>query len=156
RTDVIFGATRAARHSPAAQGGELAGMLINTVPMRVTVDSGEELIPWLRRIREHWIALREFEHSPLDRICEWSGLRPGTPPYDTVVVYEHQSLADSMKQLGGDWANRNLRRAHRTDSALTLIAFGKPVLTLGIVYDERVFSRACAAALNNNVRTVIE
>ena len=120
RSDIVFGATRAGRHSPAADGGELVGMLINTVPMRIAVPPDAPLITWLRQIRAQWIELREYEHTPIEKIWEWSGLPPGMPPFDNVFVYEHQPLAESMRKLGGGWENRTITRTQRTDSMLTL------------------------------------
>ena len=72
--DVVFGATRAGRRS-ALQGAEsMIGLLINTLPVRVHIAPEKALLPWLQDLRAEWIALREYEQTPLVQVQQWSDL----------------------------------------------------------------------------------
>ena len=76
--DVVFGAVRAGRHSTVEAAESIVGLFINTVPVRVPVSADEKLLPWLARLRNTWVALREFEHTPLVKIQSWSEI-PSRP-----------------------------------------------------------------------------
>jgi amino acid adenylation domain-containing protein len=155
RPDVVFGVTRAGRHSSLANGGEMVGLLINTLPFRIAVDPGAALAPWLRQIGEQWAGLRQYEHTPLERIREWSGLPPGMPLFDSILVYDHERSPESLRKLGGSWLARTLRRTQRTDVALTLVAYGRPCVSLEIVYDGRLFARETAAGMARHLHTLL-
>ena len=155
RPDVVFGVTRAGRHAEVADGGEMVGLMINTLPFRITVDPGSSLAPWLRQIGEQWAALRPHEHTPLEKIREWSGLPPGMPLFESILVYDHEPPSEIPRQLGGSWLERSLHRTQRTDVPLTLAAYGRPVLSLEIAYDGRLFARETAAGMARHLHTLL-
>lgn len=154
RTDVIFGVTRAGRGSGPGERDKV-GLFLNTLPLRVAVTAETTVVPWLKQIRSHWEAMREFEHTPLEQIVHWSGLPPGMPPFESVVVYEHELPSEGLKQLGGHWQSRTLSRFQRTDSPLTLAAYGSPVLTLELIYDTRLFCNRTMAAATGHLKTLL-
>ena len=118
-SDVVFGATRAGRVTGFADADRIAGLFINTLPMRVGVDDNAEIGPWLRSLRSQQIALRPFEHSPLAAVHAWSGIPRGTPLFESVIVYEHQTL-DAHVQMPG----RHFAYIGQTNFPLALIAYG--------------------------------
>ena len=154
RSDVVFGLTRAGRRSvPGAD--QMIGVLINTAPFRVIVDSSASVVSLLQQIRQQSIAAREYEHTPIEKVCEWSGLPRGTPPFDSLLVYDHETPAETFRKLGGTWGNRIIRRVQRTDSPLTLAAYGSPLLTLDIIYDTSLFTATTMAALASHLRVLL-
>ncbi|MGH7835582.1 MAG: condensation domain-containing protein, partial [Candidatus Binatia bacterium] len=72
REDVVFGATRAGRYGTVERAGEMVGLFINTLPVRVAVPGDMGLLPWLKELRAQWRALRDYEHSSLVKVQEWS------------------------------------------------------------------------------------
>jgi amino acid adenylation domain-containing protein len=156
RSDIVFGATRAGRQSSIEDTAGMVGVLINTLPVRIAVTSDAPLIGWLKQIRAQWIAMRKFEHTPLEKVWEWSGLPPGMPPFDNLLVYEHEPLAESMRKLGGDWERRSISRMQRTDSPLTLAAYGRPLLTLELIYNQGVFGRECVRGMTRHLSRLLE
>lgn len=150
---VVFGITRAGRSAATA---DQVGFFINTVPLRVDVSPEKPLVEWLRRLRASTQELREFEQTPVDWISKWSGLPPGTPPFESVLVYEHEPPGVAMRVLGGAWARRNLHRFQRTDSAVTLAAHGGPVLSVDLVFDTRLFSRNTMRAAADHLATLLQ
>jgi amino acid adenylation domain-containing protein len=151
RSDVIFGVTRACRgwaSNEASNDASKVGFFMNTLPLRVAVPSDSQLLPWLKQLRAHWTEMREFERTPLDRIVKWSGLPAGMPPFESVLAFEHAPVAESLR--------KPLRRLQRTDSPLTLAAFGSPLLTLEIVYDTRLFCARTIAAASLHLTTLLE
>ena len=156
RSDIVFGTTRSGRRSSVEDTAGMVGVVINTLPFRIAVPAHLPLLSWLKQIREQWIAMREFEHTPLEKIWEWSGLPPGMPPFDTLLVYEHEPLSETMRKLGGNWQHRSITRTQRTDSPLTLAAYGRPLLTLEIVYGLSRFGRECVRAMTGHLSTLLQ
>jgi len=146
RKDVVFGVTRHCR-----DGGtrNLVGPLMNTVPFRVKVDGEAPVAEWLRQIRSRWVELREHEQTPMDRIRACSSLPPGMPPYESVVVYDHEPAGEGLRGRG------RFRSEERTDSTLTLAAWGKPVLKLQIVYHTGLYCSETVAGILGQMEEVL-
>lgn len=155
RADVVMGATRACRHCPALETSGMVGLLINTLPFRIAVNGDVPLVGWLKSIRQDWVALREHEHTPLERVSEWSGLPPGAPLFDNVLVYENEPPGESLNKLGGQWEHRSLRRLQRTDSSLTVAAYGGRQLSLEIVFDTRLFRAETITRMLGHLETLL-
>ncbi len=138
RRDVVFGVTRTLRNSkiPAV------GLFINTVPFRVSAEGGIPAPEWLRTIREAWVAGREYAYTPLESIHRWSGVAPGTPLFDSVVAYDNEPLTESVGRLGGLAAYCRAHGVQRADVPITVVAYGKPRLSVNVLYDARLFSAA--------------
>src|SRR5262249_355071 len=60
--DIVFGATRACRRSGVPGANDMIGILINTLPVRITIDPAAELTGWLRAIRGQSLSVRPHEH----------------------------------------------------------------------------------------------
>ena len=153
--EIVFGVTRAGRRAPGQGTGEMVGLLINTLPFRITVDADAPVMPWLQEIGEQWARLRAYEHTPPEKIREWSGLPPGMPLFDTILIYDHEPPAELPRQLGGSWAGRSLRRVQRTGVPLTLVAYGRPLLRLEVVYDRRRYTRETAAGVALHLQALL-
>jgi amino acid adenylation domain-containing protein len=150
---VVFGVTRSGRRKDQPGGADGVGLFINTLPFRVSVEASAPLLPWLSQLRSRWLALREFEHTPLDKIRQWSGL--SLPLFDSVLVYDHEPPGETLRKLGGGWLHRTFQRLQRTDSPLTLVAYGAPQLTLEIVYDARLFSPRTITGMTEHLATLL-
>jgi amino acid adenylation domain-containing protein len=154
--DVVFGATRACRKSSVPGADKIVGPLINTVPMGVKVAGDMPLLPWLRDLRRRWLKLRPHEHTPLDRIQEWCGASPAKQLFQSLLVYDHQSLNDALQSLGGNWQRRSVNVRQRVDSPITLAASGNPQLTLELICDRRCFSDATVERMIRHLQNLLE
>jgi non-ribosomal peptide synthetase component F len=152
KRDVIFGATRGCRRSSVAGAEAIVGPLLNTVPVRVTVSPDAMLMPWLQELRSQWVALRDYENTPLARIHEWSEMPAGTPLFESVVVFERQALNSVLQGFGGEWKHRSAELLQRSDTALTLFGHGKPRLELGVAFDRQRFAPASIDRMLGHLR----
>ncbi len=139
--DVVFGATRACRRSSISDADSMVGLFINTLPVRVRVSSDELLVPWLQRLRASQVAVRQYEHTPLTNIIEWSDVPRGTPLFESLLVYENDQINHALQSQGASWANRDFRLLEQTNYPLGLHAFGGSQLLLKLEYDETRFER---------------
>nr|WP_051450911.1 non-ribosomal peptide synthetase [Actinospica robiniae] len=72
--DVVFGATVSGRPPELPGVEDIVGLLINTVPVRVSLDPGESLEGLLGRIQEQQAALTPFHYLSLPAIQRQTGL----------------------------------------------------------------------------------
>ncbi|MEE4185301.1 MAG: MupA/Atu3671 family FMN-dependent luciferase-like monooxygenase [Gammaproteobacteria bacterium] len=154
--DVVFGATRAGRAGTVDKTGETVGCFINTLPVRVALDHSGSIADWLQGLRDSERAVRDHDQSPLMAVQGWSEVGSGQPLFESIIVYDHQTLDSQMKALGDGFAERHFRLIERTNYPLTLYAYGEPRLVLKLAYDEPRFDAALAERLMAGLVHILE
>lgn len=154
--DIVFGATRACRKSALGGADDMIGLFINTLPMRVRVDPEAELAPWLRQLRDQQVALRDYEHTPLVMVQGWSEVPRGTPLFESILMFENQTLDARLRALGGAWGERCFHYRGLTNYPLMVIAFGDHELLLQLEYSRRRFDDDVVARMLGHLRMLLE
>jgi natural product biosynthesis luciferase-like monooxygenase protein len=154
--DVVFGVTRACRRSVPGGAEDIVGVLINTVPLRVRLESGRLMSDWLKTIRLTETALREFEHTPLVDIQRYSDLPPGTPLFQSILVFTPRLIGAALRELGGPWERREVCFLEQTNYPLTLFAYSESELLLKLSYDRGLFSTEVIANCLERIKTFLE
>ena len=154
-SDVVFGATRACRRGAIDDAEGMIGLLINTVPMRVTIDRAMPLASWLAGLRDDWRALRDHELTPLALVQQWSEVPRGQSLFTTLVVYEHQTLDGMMRARGGAWTGRQVEYHGQTNFDVTLTAYGGRVLHLRLGYYRDRLGTGQARRMLGHLRTLL-
>ncbi|MBV9773995.1 MAG: AMP-binding protein, partial [Gemmatimonadetes bacterium] len=117
--DVVFGTTVSGRPAELEGVEEMVGVFINTLPVRVRVPAGARLLPWLGRIQERNVALREYEYSPLAQVQKWSEVAPGEPLFESALVFQNYPMHDVLGE--GERRLRVVRRGDREQDDLPLV-----------------------------------
>ena len=86
---VMYGLTVAGRPSAVGSADAIVGPLINTIPVRVTLDSRDGLTAWLRDLQLRQAAVREFDYVSLTDIHRWSGVAADRPLFETIFVFQN-------------------------------------------------------------------
>src|SRR5262245_13887021 len=154
-TDVVFGATRACRKSSVTGADSAIGLFINTVPVRVAIRDEEPLLDTLRAIRQQWLAMRPFEHTPLARIKALSDVPAAQRLFDTLVVFESFSLDAAMRARGGAWDARRVELHELTSFPLTLAAYDGRSLGLKLEFNRRTIGDDAAERLLRHLETLL-
>ncbi|HVG10760.1 MAG TPA: amino acid adenylation domain-containing protein [Thermoanaerobaculia bacterium] len=154
--DVVFGAVVSGR-PPHLSGSEaMVGLFINTLPVRVRIDEREALQPWLRRVQEHLLELRRFEHSPLVEVQKWSGVRHGEPLFQSLLAFENYPRDASLLQGTDGLEVRDLQTLERTNYPLTLTVIPQAALELRLTFDQRRHEPDAAERLLGHLGTLLE
>lgn len=153
--DVVFGAVRACRHVPVEGAATMVGMLINTVPVRVRLAPDASVEHWLHGLREQWLALRDYEHTPLMQVQRWSGVAGGRPLFETIFNYQEPSWIETLRQLGGRWRERRFEIRSQPNTPLALDLYGDECLLIRAFYDRRRFADAGVGAMLRQFRAAI-
>lgn len=154
-SDVVFGSTRACRYSSVADAQSMVGLLINTLPVRVTVTSTQPFLPWLKELRSNWVALRDYEHTPLVNIQGWSDIERGTSLFNSILMFENQELNSALDSLGNKWKNLNFSLEEQTNFPLTLLAYGSQELLLKLKYARSSFDDAKITRMLGHLETLL-
>lgn len=145
-SDVVFGASRACRHSGLPEGDKVIGLLTHTVPMRIHCREDVLLGDWFKEIRGHWLAMRPHERLPLTLIHGVSPLEPGTPLFESLMSFENAPMEVTLRRLGEPFtlAETELRAA--SHYPLVLQGYDGEDVLLELTHDRRRFGDATASA----------
>jgi amino acid adenylation domain-containing protein len=155
-SDIVFGVTRACRGPSLDGAGDMVGLFINTLPVRMRIDPESELVSWLRQLRAQQVALRDYEHTPLVRVQGWSEVPRGMPLFESILVFDSHTLDAQLRALGGAWNERRFLGLGHTNYPLTVVAYGDRELLLQIEYSRRRFDDAVVARMLGHLQTLLE
>ena len=81
--------------------------------------AGQRVGDWLHSVQAENLALREFEHTPLNDIQRWAGTG-GEALFDSLLVFENFPVAEALSQADSSGLRmRNLSNHEQTSSPLT-------------------------------------
>jgi natural product biosynthesis luciferase-like monooxygenase protein len=155
-TDVVFGATRACRHSSIETVKSMVGLFINTLPIRVQISNDTELLPWLKALRAQWVALRDYENTPLVKVQEWTDLPRGISLFESIVIFDNLELGAALQTQGGKWTHREFELLEQMHYPLVLNAYGGSKITLKIQFDRQKFEEAAVLRMLGHLETLLQ
>jgi amino acid adenylation domain-containing protein/non-ribosomal peptide synthase protein (TIGR01720 family) len=145
--EAVFGVVRGGRATGVRGVDGMVGLLINTVPVRVPLQTDVPVIDWLDAVGEQAAELPPHEHAPLAEVMRWSGLPQGAALFDTLVDFQPQSFDAPLRALGGPWARRSLSILRRPGLPLSLSVAGEPRLRMRMDYDAALFDAVAVDAM---------
>src|SRR5207247_945541 len=132
------------------------GLFINTVPVRVRIKPQMRLLPWLAKLRETWVALRPFEHTPLVNIQGWSEVARGVPLFECIFNFQDPSWDAALRSQGGPWAHREFGIRSQSNYPLAVDAYGGSALLVKVLYHRARFDDAAISRLLGHWQTLLE
>ncbi|MCP4654818.1 MAG: amino acid adenylation domain-containing protein, partial [bacterium] len=138
----------------------IAGLFINTLPVRMQVAPGEPLVPWLEQIQARQAELQRYEYSPLDQVRKWSGLPAGQALFDHILVCENYPVASALRESPPGLEIIEAQPREQTNYPLTVVVLPGAEMQLGLHYDSRRFDRVAilrmAGHLENLLRAFVD
>ncbi|HXO18899.1 MAG TPA: amino acid adenylation domain-containing protein [Thermoanaerobaculia bacterium] len=157
--DVLFGFTVAGRPAELRQVESMLGLFVNHLPVRVLVEAGATLAPWLQRLQDLLVEIRSYEWCTPDQIQEWSELPAGQRPFDSLVLVQNYQV-DSFPPAQGLPAGRlevlSLESRLEVNYPVTLVAGPLDPLHLRLFHDGRRIDAAAAERLVGHFRSLLE
>ena len=154
--EVLFGTTMACRRSAVDGADDMIGLFINTLPFRTNVAPDAIVFDWLLGLRNEQIALREHEHTPLVRVQTWSDVPPGTPLFESLVVFENYLLDSALRRQGGAWENRRFAYHGQTNYPVTLVCYADTEMLLHLAYDRALLDDAIARQMLTHLTRLLQ
>lgn len=154
-SDVVFGSTLAGRPADFDGAEDVAGLFINTLPMRARTDGNPDAISWLQAIQAQQLEMRRFEQTPLVAVQRMSDVPAGRPLFESIVVFENFPADDAGK------SRDTLRPEEESYSEysnypLALLAVPGDELELIAIVDPSRFTDASARTILAQVSAVLE
>ena len=117
--DVVFGVTVSGRAMDLEGIESMVGLFINTLPLRLKVDSSKPILDYLRSVQSTQTDLSAFEHSRLSDVQKWSGLPSGQALLESILVFENYHIDQSLNEEGSaTFRMSNVQSVERTNFPL--------------------------------------
>lgn len=154
--DITFGEVHWGRQATVEDASSIVGLCINTLPIRVRLDPEMTVERLLGVLRKEQQSTRPFEHSALQDIQRWSGGRPGSPLFETLVVFNHMDFESVLQGKGGRMETLRFSNHERTSVPMTLLAHASPEFELKIVHDPQRFSHPFVRRMADYLQCILE
>ncbi|AKJ04229.1 non-ribosomal peptide synthase protein (TIGR01720 family)/amino acid adenylation domain-containing protein [Archangium gephyra] len=154
--DVVFGTTVSGR-PPELSGVEgMVGLFINTLPVRVRLPADEPLVTWLKNLQAWLLEMRQHEHSPLVKVQRWSDVPPGTPLFESLLVFENYPVDAALTASLPSLEVRDVRAVEADHHPLTLTAVPGRELRLELAHECARFDAAHIDRMLGQLRHLLE
>ncbi|WP_157198013.1 non-ribosomal peptide synthetase, partial [Methylomonas koyamae] len=95
---ALFGVTVSGRSADLAGIEAMAGLFINTLPLRVELAGIQALSAWLQAIQSQTAAMRDYEFTPLPEIQRLAAFGDAKSLFEAILVFENYPLDEVLKQ----------------------------------------------------------
>jgi amino acid adenylation domain-containing protein/non-ribosomal peptide synthase protein (TIGR01720 family) len=154
--DVVFGATVSGR-PPDLPGVEtMLGVFVNTLPVRVRVDTDRSAAAWLADVQAAHVAREPHAAIALSDLQKLSEVESGTPIFDTNVIVMNYRLDEQLARGAAGFRIGDLQIVDRTELPLTLQVTPGRQTTLEIVYDSGRFDAGSVTRMLGHVEFLLE
>jgi amino acid adenylation domain-containing protein len=154
--DVVIGATRACRRSNTGHADTTVGLFVNTLPLRVRFRDEWTVADCLRELRARWLAMRDFENTPLLHVQGWSDVARGERLFHTILNFQDPSWDNELAARGGRWDKRRFGIRGQTGYPITLDVYGGEQLGIKIMFDVRRFDETAAGCMMRHLCVLLE
>ncbi|WP_285366263.1 non-ribosomal peptide synthetase [Streptomyces sp. CWNU-1] len=154
RDDVVFGATVSGRPAEITGVDQMIGMLMNTLPFRVSLRRDESLRELLVRNQREHAELLPHHYLGLGRIQQLSGVGQ---LFDTLYVFRNTPLDDAAREEAVE--RHQIGWTHSVDGThypLTLAVTPERALELSLAYRPDLYDRASAERLAQRLTLLVE
>ena len=150
--EVLYGATVAGRPASLPDVDTIVGLFINTVPIRVRIDSHAPLVEWLHRMQVDQAALDQYAYSSLADIQQFSDVPRRTPLFESILVFENYPVDQSLDPGLTNLAIDGIEVREQTNYPLTLAVVPGEQVLLRLSYDTSRYDEAAAHSLLREVQ----
>lgn len=142
-SDVVFGATLSGRPSEIPGVEAMVGLFINTLPVRVRMQSHESLIALLQSVQLRQVESRQHQYAGLAEIQNWSGLPRGSSLFNSIIVFENYPIDQNTMRTDGALRLVGGNSHVRMEIPLTLMVVAGAAKRVGLrmAYQSPMFQR---------------
>ena len=133
--DVVFGATRACRHSSVKGAESMVGLFINTLPVRVACKVHSPSRTGCATCAADGSRMREHEQTPLATVQGWSEVARGEPLFESIVVFEKLPLIERLRSAAPARPLSRLPPAGNHQLPARGLGIWRPSLHIELTYD---------------------
>ena len=154
-SDVVFGITSSGRPASLPGVEAIAGLFINTLPVRVQVNPEAALVPWLQQLQARQVEMRQYEYSSLVQIQGWSELPRTVPLFESLVITENYPVDTSLQKQATDLSIEDVLSFGRSHYPLSLVIGLGSQFFLELTYDDRRFDADAIHRMLGHLQTIL-
>ncbi len=154
--DVIFGTAVSGRPANLLGVESMVGMFINNLPVRVMVNGESLFLSWLQELQDKLVQLRQYEHTPLVQIQQWSEIPGYQRLFESLVVFQNyrRDVLEDQDTTGIEISN--FGGSLKTNYPLTVMVVPSQELSLIFAYDRHCFDEVRITQMQRDMQTVLE
>jgi amino acid adenylation domain-containing protein/non-ribosomal peptide synthase protein (TIGR01720 family) len=153
--DVCFGATVSGRPADLPGADDMVGLFISTLPVRVRVDGGRDLLSWLRDLQAEQARARQYDHLSLATVRSCAATEPGIALFDSIVVFENYPI-DQRPAAEHGVRLRETSGVEVTGYPLNLVVYAGDRLSFVVRYDPALFGAETVRRLAGTLTVVLD
>jgi hypothetical protein len=153
---VVYGCTVSGRPADLVGVESMVGMLINTLPVKVKVDTEQSLLEWLKQLQAQLLEMRQYEYSPLVEIQGWSQVPRKLPLFESILIYENLPIDPVVEEWQGDLKVSDHVSYYKTNYPLTIAVYPGLEICIGINYDFRRFDAATISNIQEDFEILLQ
>ncbi|WAS89436.1 non-ribosomal peptide synthase/polyketide synthase [Corallococcus sp. NCRR] len=155
--DVLFGTTLAGRPPELAGSESMLGLLIATLPVRVTLpDEDSPVLPWLQSLQAKLLGIQQHQHTPLVAAHGWSDIPRGQPLFQSLLIFENYPFDESLLRRSTALDLRDLVMGESTNYPLAASVLPGRELQLHLTYDANRFDEDAVRRVLGQWRQALE
>ena len=85
--DIVFGSTVSGRPAELAGVELMAGLFINSLPVRAQFSPQDTTLAWLKDFQDKLVELRQYEHTPLVEVQGWSEVGRDQQLFESLLIF---------------------------------------------------------------------
>ncbi|MEM9087119.1 MAG: amino acid adenylation domain-containing protein [Cyanobacteria bacterium P01_F01_bin.53] len=125
--DIVFGATCAGRPAELAGALSMVGLFINTLPVRVQLDSDIPVVDWLQGLGNQQAATTDYDYISLRELQQW--VNDGKSLFDCLLVFESYPISAETFSVQTALHLDDIQFNEWTHFPLTILVSGEEQLT---------------------------
>jgi hypothetical protein len=90
QSEIVMGVTVSGRSINLPGIEEMVGLFINTLPLRISPSSEDNVLSFLTNLQEQTQKLNDYAYTPLAQIQSWSGINQSI--FDVIFVFENYPI----------------------------------------------------------------
>ena len=154
--DVVFGATSSGRPVELNGVESMVGLFINTLPSRVRIAPDDLLIPWLRKLQEQQLDVRQHEYTPLVEVQGWSEVPRGQSLFQSLFIFENYPVSAALKNGPDGLAVDDVNVSESTNYPLIAVAAPGAELLVKIGYEHKHFDEPTVQRMLGHFKNLLE
>jgi len=155
--DVIFGTTVSGRSAPIAGIEDMVGLFINTIPLRIKIESGETVFSLLMKVNRFLSVRGKYEGTPLVNIKSCSNLQPHEELFDSLLILENYPLDRRLMEENSELplVVKSYSMVESTPYPITMSIITGDVIIIRFSFDTSQFTCESISRLLIHFKTIL-
>jgi hypothetical protein len=138
-SDVVFGVVSSGRPARLAGANSMAGLFVNTLPVRVALQREKDLLSWLSELQHSQAEQRQYEYVSLVQIQSWAEIPRAVPLFETIFSLNSYPMDEKLRGNQGALGISDICVVDWNSFPLSVAVTPGSEIEVQIKYDRRRF-----------------